>query len=131
MLGLRPFVSLAWAAPSLHEIPGGVEFQDRRRRLVLFVRSQTAGRCRTQTLSRSSMAMLETWPSTHLVGTFGQAGSTWNRGASRDALVCAALRAFGAIPAKIVTNSTVAARTSIRFIMSSGRIGQRVVARVV
>src|SRR5438874_11277944 len=51
-----------------------------------------SGRCSTHTLSCASTFELDTTPSIHLLGTFGQVGSTLNFGTSRavDGRPCAA-----------------------------------------
>ena len=66
------------------------------------------GRCRIQAWPCSSIETLDTWPQTHLLGSFGQVGSTSKRGTSRICGAGACAETGGEAPKAIATTSASA-----------------------
>ena len=90
VLALRPFVACAFAAPRFHVGSGVVEHHDRR--APASARLRASPTCAvdgsSQTRSWASTAKLDTSPSFHCAGTFGQPRSTSKVGRLRAAVLC-------------------------------------------
>src|SRR6266566_4995836 len=75
------------------------------------------GRCRIQALSCASKEMDETWPQTHLAGSFGQVGSGSNLGIMRGA--GAAREGATALWGRAMVARNAVTRTDVSFMGAS------------